>query len=416
MTRMSPRRIVKRIFDSENPAVATQRLAPYSLYSLVLHLGLDEGSELLTMANREQIGRVFDFHCWAGSEFQEDRFIELLSCTDAAESLELLQRMIASMDLKLLALMISRHVAIEVFEEPTEVPPEDGYYTPDRGYTWLKVADENEALYFQLSRALALVFENSAEVFYQLIAIPNVHTQSMLEEEAASEKAKNIEGLGFPSSACCQELMTPLRPSEALGKLGLKLKEEVPAQKPKSGYTKALDIPENNYQGLQTLRSLSSDENEFNAEIQLLINAAILHWNVPFSDPLLLRRTTERVLATIELGTEWAETQSPLSTLFPSLSLTNFFQLGLWQYRRLSKVAWRVRNSINLEDLNAQLSQLLETTCDPLPGVPVWWHLGWQNDAVETTPENFSERHLISLVELEHLINSLPKYFDYREL
>ena len=68
---MSPRRIVKRIFDSENPAVATQRLAPYSLYSLVLHLGLDEGSELLTMANREQIGRVFDFHCWAGSEFQE---------------------------------------------------------------------------------------------------------------------------------------------------------------------------------------------------------------------------------------------------------------------------------------------------------------------------------------------------------
>lgn len=412
VTRITPRRIVRRIFDSDNPAIATQRLTPYSLYSLVLHLGFDEGSELLTIASREQLGRVFDFHCWAGSEFQEDRFIELLASTDAAESLDLLQRMIASMDLKLLALMISRHVAVEIFEEPTETPPEDGYYTPDRGYTWLKVDDQNESLYFQLSRALALVFENSAELFYQLIAIPNVHTPSMLEEEAASEKVKNIEGLGFPSSTCCQELMTPLHPAEALGRVGLSVKETFQTQEPEPAHTKVPDIAEASYSGLQSLRSLCSDENEFNAEIQLLINAAILHWSVPFSDPPLLRRTTERVLATIEIGTEWAETQSPIGALYPTLSLTNFFQIGLWQYRRLSKVAWKVRNSITLDDLNAQLSQLLHSTCDPLPGIPSWWHLGWRNDVTNTSPENYSERLLVSLTELEHLINNLPKYFD----
>ena len=75
------------------------------------------------------------------------------------ERLEFLQRLLKVVDFKLLGLLVERHVDHRVFEEPTDIPPGPHFYTPDKGYTWLRVTLEDATRHFLFSRLLALIFD-----------------------------------------------------------------------------------------------------------------------------------------------------------------------------------------------------------------------------------------------------------------
>ena len=151
------------------------------------------------MASLEQCRLLSDFDLWNGDSLNEAALWEWLALTDEVESLELLQKLVKFVDLKLFAILFGKYIEVKIFDDPTEQPPGEGFHTPDRGATWIGIKTEDPDKHFLLARLLALIFESSAELFYQLISIVTVATASMLEEESYQERMKRLAAEGNPT-------------------------------------------------------------------------------------------------------------------------------------------------------------------------------------------------------------------------
>jgi hypothetical protein len=182
---------------------------------VVKSTGLQSSSDIIMMASMEQCRLLTDFDLWTGDTLHEEALWEWLALTDETESLELLQRFIKIVDLKLLAVLIEKYVEVKVFEEPTDQPPGAGFHTPDKGHTWIGIATEDADKHFLLARLLALIFESSAELFYQLISIVSVATTSMLEEESYQERQKRLAAEGVPEPEVDAAVHAPYSLAEA---------------------------------------------------------------------------------------------------------------------------------------------------------------------------------------------------------
>ena len=209
------RDLYKSIFDADAPEQIVRQLPEQSLYMVVKSTGLQSSSDIIMMASMEQCRLLTDFDLWIGDTLNEDALWEWLALTDEIESLELLQKFIKIADLKLIAILIERHVEVKIFEEPTEQPPAEGFHTPDKGFTWIGIKTEDATKHFLLARLLALIFESSAELFYQLISIMTVATTSILEEESYQERQKRLAAEGIPEPEVAAAVHAPYSLTEA---------------------------------------------------------------------------------------------------------------------------------------------------------------------------------------------------------
>ena len=190
--------LIKEIFKTDVPEVLIKEISSQTLFLAIKQNGLPDSSELIELCTDEQRQLLLDMDLWQGDNWQEEQFWQWLALPEITEDISILRKILRSVDLKLVSDLIIRYVEIHVTNEPTDEPPGDNFYSPDKGHTWLSVKLSEPDRNFLMTRFIACIFEYSAEIFYQLINVGKIATPTQLEEEAFKEKEKRLLAEGFP--------------------------------------------------------------------------------------------------------------------------------------------------------------------------------------------------------------------------
>lgn len=401
------RNLVKAIFDSDHPEQIVRTIPAQSLYLAVRSQGLESSAELLEIATLEQCRLLIDFDCWSRDSFRDDHFWEWLAITDATDSLALLQKVLKVVDLKLIALMISRYVDVISYEEPADAPPAENYYTPDRGRTWLSIKTDNSEQIFLMNRLLALLFESNADLFYQILSIPNVATPSELEEESYQEKQRRLSSEGIPDSQYAAELNSPL-PANVLS-------AEVSRSEVRQSIEDVSAVEPVIYEGSfeEPLRSLVNqllfDEN-FEAEMTLLLNGAIVHYGIDVSEITQVMQIADKVKGSLNLGLEnaLATTCRPAIDLYRILGLRGLYRHGLSVLSDLHRQA-RNLERVRREELSPQVQVVLQGLLQRFPAMPAWLkqdHIATPEEAEKVEARFTSIQHMKECQKLSEIVRA----------
>ena len=335
------RDLYKAIFDADAPEQMVRQLPPQSLYMVIKSTGLQSSSDIIMMASMEQCRLLTDFDLWTGDSLNEEGLWEWLALTDETESLELLQKFMKIVDLKLLAILIEKYVEVKIFEEPTDQPPGAGFHTPDKGHTWIGIKTEDADKHFLLARLLALIFESSAELFYQLISIMSVATNSMLEEESYLERQKRLAAEGVPEPEVAAAVHAPYSLAEA--------KQEVETKTERSHVDDIRSIEPLIYEARMTklfaeLVRDAADRDELEMEFTYLMNAAVVRWGVDFSNQESVLDLAERMKGAINIALERMTTGTSYSikVVHGALGLGKLYRLGVTELMAIRTKARKI--------------------------------------------------------------------------
>lgn len=367
------RELYRAIFDADAPEQVVRQLPSQSLFMVVKERGLESSADLLGMASLEQCRLLSDFDLWHGDVLNEESLWGWLAITDETDSLELLQKFIKFIDLKIIAVLIARYVDVKVFDEPTEQAPGPGFHTPDKGSTWIGIKTENPDHHFLLARLLALIFESSAEVFYQLLATQSVATVSMLEEEAFIERTKRLAAEGIPDAELSASVHAPLSLAEA--------RREIEERAPHKVIEDIRSIEPLVYEARATrlfaelLRTVG-DHDALEMEFTFIMNAAVVRWGVDFSDQPKVLELAEQVKGAINLALERVTKDGDGSVLsaYTALGLGKLYRLGLTELMALRSRARKVplEAAEKLRDADPVVFSALACAREALPTMPLF--------------------------------------------
>lgn len=401
---LNSRNLAKAIFNADVPEKFIQTIPAQSLYLTVKYNGLASSADLLEIATLKQCRLLIDFDCWQNGNFNEDNFWEWLAVTDATSSLIILEKLVRFIDLKIIAMLIAKYVQCVVQEEPTDHPPGSSFYTPDKGYTWLNLDIEDGTRQFLLGRLLAMIFETDPELFYQLIAIPNVSTYSMLEEDSYQDRQRRLSEEGIPDNQLAFELNSPLTVFEAE-----KLLESSPVcEIPQAQYTiQPLIYDQMLLEPLSSLFQEAQLISDLEGELTMLINAAIVYWKIDFDKSDDMRILTQQVKGAINIGLQSLEQNNhhPLIDTYKSLGLAKIYRVGLGQLANLKKLALQIRSQLKtFPDLDPHHQAQLDAACHPFPHSIIE-----QDDPDLGSARPFETKAIETLTELNSLVEDLNK-------
>lgn len=403
---LNSRTLAKAIFDADVPEELIRTIPAQSLYLTIKYNGLASSADLLEIATLQQCRLLLDFDCWDHKSFNEENFWEWLAVTDATNSLIILEKLLRFVDLKLIAMLIAKYVRCEIQEEPSDQPHEPGFYTPDKGYTWLSIEIEDGTKQFLLGRLLALIFESDAELFYQLIAIPNVSTYSMLEEKSFQDRERRLSEEGIPDEELAYELNSPLSIAEATTQLQSKSVFEIcPARHTVQPliYDHLLLKP------LGNLFRESSIISDLESELTMLMNAAIVHWNTDFDKLDALQLLTQQVKGAINIGLEALQkiNDNSLIEIYKTLGLAKIYRHGLTHLFNLRKLALKLKQQFDSSTAADPIRQAqLEAACSPFPYIIITSRK--EQSPLDATSGTSSEKKAIeTLDELNSLVEDL---------
>lgn len=401
--------LIKQIYDSENPVAFTRGIPAQRLFVAIKEQGLESSIEVLEMASREQLQLMLDFDLWSYDSFEESQIWSWLELTDSTEDLSILQKVLHSLDPKLIALLISRHLEVLVMEEATEQPPADGFHTPDKGATWMRSTIEDEHQDFLFKRLLAMIFETSAELFYQLINIPSVSTQTVIEEESYQEKNKRLLAEGLPDDDWAAELNAPLPISAAIQKIqhreivgAVGDLHSVPA------FSHSHSIPEPLKGFLQEV----GQSEETQQEITLICNSALIHFRIPTWEQERVSTTLEQVRGALNIGLSLLKSIAEISSrdLHESLGMRGLYQVGLSRLYTIRHRARRISDEQCQEE--PTLMSLLEGLQQRIPMLPTFIDDSGLSHEVDGKLESgFRPIETVRDLELaEHLVSRLETH------
>jgi hypothetical protein len=339
------RELYRAIFDSESPEQMVLQLPVQSIFMVIKQAGLASSTDIIAMTSLEQCRLLTDLDLWHGDNLNEDALWEWLALTDESDSLEILQKILKSIDLKLVAVLIGRYVESRVFEEPTDQPPGPGFHTPDKGFTWVGIKIDNPDRHFLFARLLAMIFETNTELFYQLLATPSVATVSMLEEDSYQERAKRLSAEGIPDRELANEINSPYPFNEALRDLhereDRKIVEDIRAVEPLLYEGRASRL------FAELLRRVS-DRDGLEMEFTYILNGAVVRFGVDFSDHEQVLDLCERIKGAVNLGLERLvkDSDRTVQDVYQVLGLGKLYRLGLTELLAVGTVA----RKISLED------------------------------------------------------------------
>lgn len=367
------RELYKAIFESDVPEQMVRQLPAQSLYMVIKEIGLATAGDLLSLASLEQIRLLSDLDLWHGDVLDEERMWEWLSLADEGDSLEILQKVLKCIDLKLVSILISKYVEVQVFEESTDNPPAPGFYTPDKGFTWIGIKLENEDQHFLLARLLALIFETSTELFYQLLSVPSVATVSMLEEEGFTERTKRLAAEGVPEPEVAATIHAPYSLQEALNDLTREqphvVVEDVRAVEPMLYEARATKYFSELMQGSHAHDVLAM-------EFTYLVNAAIVRFGVDFGDQESVLFLCQKIKGAVNIGLEkvLSENSHSLESVYTTLGLEKLYRLGLAELMALRTTARKVtlEQAESFKDSDASLFSIVACAREPFPCMPMF--------------------------------------------
>lgn len=324
----SGKALIEAIFQADAPDQFIRTLPSQSLYLALQQTGLENSSELILLGAHEQVRTLLDFDLWHKDEFNEERLWNWLSLGDDEDGLRVLQKVLSCIDLKLIALLIATHVETVSPLEPTEAPPSPGYFTPDKGNTWLLIKLEDPDKHFYLGRLLAMIFETNAEMFYQLLASSGVATNSMLEEEAFQEKQKRLSAEGIPSIEDAAEVNTPI--SEASLSPLIEDKRTL-FSLPNVHAVTPLIHDRITPQPLSLALAGHSRKEDLELELTYIMNACFVYFHLDLSEADEISLYADKVKGAINIGLEMgsAHFNLPPEECLQALGLRNLYRLGL---------------------------------------------------------------------------------------
>lgn len=369
----SCRDLYKAIFEADAPEQLVRQLPTQTLFMIVKSVGLPSAAELISMASLEQCRLLSDFDLWNGDSLNEAALWEWLALTDEVESLELLQKLVKFVDLKLFAILFGKYIEVKIFDDPTEQPPGEGFHTPDRGATWIGIKTEDPDKHFLLARLLALIFESSAELFYQLISIVTVATASMLEEESYQERMKRLAAEGIPEPEAAAEIHAPYSMAEARTEL---------ASASQRGVVEDIRSIEPLIYEARTSRLFADlvrdvvDRDALEMEFTYIMNGAIVRWGVDFTNHELVLELAEQVKGAINIGLERMEKGCEISVLqaFERLGLGKLYRLGLTELMALRTKARKMPldGVGDLQESDPVLFSVLACAREAFPVMPIF--------------------------------------------
>lgn len=366
------RELYKAIFESDAPEQMVRQLPAQSLFMVVKEVGLSAACDLLSLASLEQIRLLSDLDLWHGDVLNEQSLWEWLSLADEGDSLEILQKVLKCIDLKIVSVLIARYVDVQVFEESTDNPPAPGFYTPDKGFTWIGIKIENEDHHFLLARLLALIFETSTELFYQLLSVPSVATISMLEEESYQERTKRLAAEGVPEPEVASKVHGLYSLQEALADLkeqGVSNAiEDVRAVEPLLYQSRATKY-------FSELLEGSHAHDVLAMEFTYVVNAAIVRFGIDFSDQDAVFLLCQKVKGAINIGLEKLveQTGTRVQELYNTLGLEKLYRLGLADLMVLRSRARKVslEQAEAFRDAEPALFSTVACAREPFPSMPL---------------------------------------------
>ncbi|RIL07510.1 MAG: hypothetical protein DCC75_09955 [Proteobacteria bacterium] len=397
--------LAKAIFQAEVPEEFIRQLPPQSMLMVIKHNGLASSSDLVELATLEQCRLLIDFDCWRGDLFSEEAFWEWLSLSDDENGLRILQKIVKCIDLKLVSLLIARYVEVKTFENPTDTPPAPGFYTPDKGHSWILIKLEDPTKHFLLARMLALIFETNADLYYQLLSAPLVATESVLEEDSFQERNKRLSAEGVPDPEWAAAINQPLQIAQIKRALEESPKrpviENISAVHPLI-YDSSLDSPLGQLFGEQNRREV------LESELTLLMNAAIVRFKIDFYDAAAVRLLSQKVKGALNIGLEiiTAETKCrEAQSAYEALGLQKIYALGLGRLLSLRKQALDAKHKPDFEGSDAWTQTVIEMLSNPFPDAP--WSLLEEpppQEKLDQTP-----RAILSLSEMRRVEEFLSK-------
>lgn len=324
---VTAKRILSGLYESPSVEAAVKALSPQVFYALIQENGISECLDIIELASTEQLRVCLDFDIWEKDSISEDRLISWLLLTHEEGGLEIQQKILKSLDLKIVGLLIAQHVQIITFEQNTDQPPGKGFYTPDGGSTWIFINTENPDLHFALGRLLALLYETSTEVFFQVISIPTVSTPSLLEEESYQERNGRLSGEGIPDIELASEIFAPCSSSA--------LKEAV-----EKGSNFLFDAQVStvfpiihDIKSLRPFSELYADPrfvDDVNSELTLILNAAVIRYGKTFYEHEDIKELAGFISGAVNIGIELIH-PTPVHTAYRAVGITKLFQAGLSQ-------------------------------------------------------------------------------------
>jgi hypothetical protein len=367
------RELYKAIFEADAPEQVVRQLPAQSLFMVIKHQGLAASADLLSMASLEQCRLLSDFDLWKEDTLNEEALWEWLALTDETDSLELLQKVVKFVDLKLLAILIGKYVEVKVFDDAADQPPGEGFHTPDKGFTWIGIKTEDPEHHFLLARLLALIFESSAELFYQLLATSSVATVSMLEEESYQERTKRLAAEGVPEAEATALMHAPFSLAEA--------RADIAAGSDRIIIEDIRSIEPLVYEARSTrlfaeLMRRVTDHEEVELEFSYIMNAAVVRWAVDFSDQEKVLLLAEKVKGAINIALERVVSDgvSTVGEAYRSLGLTKLYRLGLTELMALRRKAQRVPKDVaqKIAEDDKILFCTLACALEPFPEMPLF--------------------------------------------
>lgn len=367
---MSLKTLASLLHKGELPDSALRSLPAQSLYMALRHNGVSSLATIVEAASLEQTRLLLDLDLWSRDRFQEENIWNWLSLDDEEQDFSLLQKILKAIDLKVISLLIIHYVEVRFFEEPTDRPPESAFYTPDQGYTWIKIKVEDPTRNFLLARFLALIFETDADLFYQLINVANSNTEAGVEEESFLDKQRRLGAEGIPDLELAAEINTPLTTARALE--SLKHLQQT-KHRANARAIEPLVIGRISLQPLSSLVAEIADRETLDGELSQLMNSAIVHYGVPFFEQDEVLELVESVRGAINIGLQSCLEQSRLQALelYQNLGLRKLYTVGLnqlFQLRRLAKETEHIKQAELTP--TSPLALVIAALCETFPRMP----------------------------------------------
>ncbi len=351
---LSAEALARALWSADVPEEFIKTVPAQSLYLAIKSRGISCCADVISIATIEQCRAMLDFDCWEADRFSEERLLEWLALGDFSEQgsddgLQIIQKLLKSIDLRLIGVLVSRHIQVATFDEPTEEPPSPGFYTPDQGHTWILIQTENADQHFHLGRLLALLFETSPEIFYQILASPQVATETMLEEEAFVDRQKRMASLGIPEADVVAETHCPVSLPSILRELEGKARSiatyDVESISPLI-YDSEIPTP------LSSLIPQVSDRESLERELTFLLNGAMVRWSVTLHDVKAVAHMTRKVRGAMNIGLEAISLSGhpDILEVYDTIGLTRLYQLGLHHLFTLRSLSLKI-SSKHMEKL-----------------------------------------------------------------
>lgn len=404
MTGLIVRDLVKEIFASNNPEEYIKDISPQNLYLGVKRIGIDSAGDIISISTPEQIQLLLDFDLWNKDQFQEENFWNWLAITDQQGDLSLLNKIFRSLDLKIVALIMSKYVEAYTFDETTDAPPGPDFYTPDKGNTWLRIVIDDKDKEFYLGRLLALIFDGNPDLFYQILSIPSIATPAILEEESYQEANKRLIAEGIPEAELAFQThasISDLEISELLSSENNSTFRDL----------NSLDIITWEKNELFYFGQLSEVNNfEIEQSLSFIFNCAIVRFSIEIQDSTAVVELSSKIKGAINLGLELLTTKYGLEIkeLYSRLGLPVIYRYGLTKILALKHY---VKNQEKIEAAvhNPKVFSVIAGIREPFPVYPSFLKADeiMKNDGVlEPGFKDFTQNS-----EIQEIKQILSEYF-----